>query len=88
MCHNPAICFNIKNRGFIREGYAADLVVVDPAKKTTVKKADILYKCGWSPLEGETLEHTVVYTFVNGNIVYNNGTINDDTKGEALIFER
>lgn len=88
MCHNPAICFNIKNRGFIREGYAADLVVVDPAKKTTVKQANILYKCGWSPLEGETLEHTVVYTFVNGNIVYDNGTINDDTKGEALIFER
>ncbi len=88
MCHNPAICFNIKNRGYIREGYAADLVVIDPLKKTTVKQENILYKCGWSPMEGYTLNHTVAYTFVNGIPVYENGTINDETKGKALTFER
>ncbi len=88
MCHNPAICFNMKNRGFIREGYAADLVVTDPSKKTTVKQENILYKCGWSPMEGYTFNHSVAYTFVNGNLVYDNGIINDDTKGEALTFVR
>lgn len=88
MCHNPAICFNIKNRGFIREGYAADLVVIDPSKKTTVKQYNILYKCGWSPMEEYTFNNAVAYTFINGNIVYDNGMINDETKGEALIFQR
>ncbi len=86
MCHNPAICFGIKNRGFIREGYAADLVVVDPKGKTKPDKDNILYKCGWSPMEGYTLKTKVKYTFVNGNLVYHNGTFTAHNKGEALKF--
>lgn len=88
MCHNPAICFNINNRGFIREGYAADIVVIDPEKKQTVKKDNILYKCGWSPLEGTALDYSVAYTFVNGNIVYEKGNIVDASRGKALTFTR
>ncbi|MDR4987910.1 MAG: dihydroorotase [Bacteroidales bacterium] len=88
MCHNPAICFNIKNRGFIREGYAADIVVVDPASKTMIDREKLLYKCGWSPLEGVSLDYRVIYTFVNGNIVYEKGEIKEGTSGEALVFER
>ncbi len=88
MCHNPAICFNIKGRGFIREGYAADLVVADPGKPLTISKENIFYQCGWSPLEGTTLDASVIYTFVNGNIVYEKGRFYEDIKGEALAFER
>lgn len=88
MCHNPAICFNIKDRGFIREGYAADLVAVDPKKKLHISDDNILYKCGWSPLTGEVLDCTVAYTFVNGNLVYEKGTIIEGTTGEALVFSR
>ncbi len=88
MCHNPAICFNIKQRGFIREGYVADLVVIDPKRKLTVDQSNILYKCGWSPLEGTTLHHNIMYTFVNGNIVYEDGHFNEDYRGEALCFDR
>ncbi len=88
MCHNPAICFNIKQRGFIKEGYAADIVVIDPEKKVTVQQNNLLYKCGWSPLEGTTLHHSILYTFVNGQIVYDNGKINDQLRGEALRFDR
>lgn len=88
MCHNPAICFNVKNRGFIREGYAADLVVVNPSKKTLVTNENILYKCGWSPLEGATLDYTVEHTFVNGNLVYDKGQVIEGSSGEALIFSR
>jgi dihydroorotase len=88
MCHNPAICFGIKNRGFIREGYAADLVVVDPNKSQTITNEDLLYKCKWSPMEGSTLKASVIYTFVNGVLVYENGTIHDAVKGQALQFSR
>ncbi len=88
MCHNPAICFNLAKRGFIREGYAADLVAVDPAKKLYISDENILYKCGWSPLTGVTLDCTVAYTFVNGNLVYEKGTIIEGTTGEALLFSR
>ncbi len=88
MCHNPAICFNVQNRGFIREGYAADLVVVNPAKKTLVTNENILYKCGWSPLEGITLDYTIEHTFVNGNLVYDKGDIIEGLRGEALVFSR
>jgi dihydroorotase len=88
MCHNPALCFGIRGRGFIREGYAADLVVVDPDRPQTVGKDNILYKCGWSPLEGTTLRSSVRYTFVNGILVYDNGRIHDGIRGQALSFSR
>jgi dihydroorotase len=88
MCHNPAILFNIKKRGFIREGYKADLCLVDPDNPWTVSKDNILYKCGWSPFEGTTFRSKVIQTFVNGTIVYDNGTINDNYRGQRLLFDR
>jgi dihydroorotase len=88
MCHNPAILFNIRNRGFIREGFKADLCLVDPHRPWTVSKENILYKCGWSPLEGDTFSSKVVKTIVNGTIVYNDGIINEDYRGERLLFDR
>jgi len=87
-CHNPAILFNVKERGYIREGYMADLVVVDPQKKWTVSKENILAKCGWSPFEGVEYSHTVDKTFVNGNLVYSDGKVIDSTRGERLLFDR
>jgi len=88
MCHNPAILFNIKERGFIREGYKADLCLVNPSNPWTVSKENILYKCGWSPFEGTTFSSKVVQTIVNGTVVYNNGAINEDYRGQRLLFER
>lgn len=88
MCHNPALCFGIKNRGFIREGYAADLVVVDPERQQTITNERLLYKCKWSPMEGSTLKSSVVYTFVNGVPVFEDGSLNDAVKGQALQFSR
>jgi len=86
MCHAPAICFKIKDRGFIREGYWADLVLVDPQENFKVEKSNILYKCGWSPLEGMSLPARISHTFVNGNIAYENGKINETHKGMRLLF--
>ncbi|HAM11330.1 MAG: dihydroorotase [Bacteroidetes bacterium GWF2_41_9] len=88
MCHNPAILFNIRQRGFIREGYIADLVLVDPEKQWTISKENILYKCGWSPFEGQTFRSQVVKTIVNGTIVYDEGKIDDDYRGQRLLFDR
>jgi dihydroorotase len=88
MCHNPAILFNIKERGFIREGYKADLCLVDPDDKWTVSKDNILYKCGWSPFEGTTFRSKVVKTIVNGTVVYDNGVFNEDYRGQRLGFDR
>ncbi len=88
MCHNPAILFNIKNRGFVREGYKADLTLIDPNHAWTVSKENILYKCGWSPFEGTTFRSKVVKTFVNGTIVYDDGVINETYRGQKLVFER
>lgn len=88
MCHNPAILFNIKNRGFIREGYKADLCLVDPENKWNVTKDNILYKCGWSPFEGTTFRSRIIQTIVNGTIVYDNGVINNDYRGQRLLFDR
>lgn len=88
MCHNPAICFQVHKRGFIREGYFADLVLVDLNKQWVVNKNNILYKSGWSPFEGTTLEASVSHTFVNGNLVYENGTLHDKILGQRLTFDR
>jgi dihydroorotase len=88
MSHNVAILFQIDRRGFIREGYYADLAVVDLNSPNTVDKSNILYKCGWSPFEGHTFKSAVKHTFVNGNHVYNNGVINEDTRGMRLTFNR
>lgn len=84
--HSVAELFNIKNRGYIREGYLADIVLIDPEMKFSVDKENILYKCGWSPFEGHTFNSSIRYTFVNGNLVYDNGTINETKKGERLTF--
>ncbi len=84
MSHNPAILYSISERGFIREGYFADLVLVDLNKGYTVTNRNSLYKCGWSPLEGTTFQSTVTHTFVNGQLVYNNGCINTVARGMAL----
>ncbi len=86
MCHNPAILFKIKKRGYIREGYWADLVVVDPRAAWKVNKSNILYKCGWSPLEGSTLRSEVAQTFVNGRLVYDYGVFREEHKGQRLVF--
>ena len=88
MCHNPAKIFKIEKRGFIRKGYFADLVLVDIASPWTVNKDNILYKCGWSPFEGDTLYSKITHTFVNGNLVYSNGQFNSNIKGRRLLFNR
>lgn len=87
MCHGPAKLFNIKERGFIREGYWADLVLIDPTENYTVTKENILYKCGWSPFKGETFSASVKKTFVNGSLVYDEGQIMDNVRGKAIEFE-
>jgi dihydroorotase len=86
MCHNPAIIFRIKSRGFIREGFIADICIVDPHSPWKVTKENLLYKCGWSPFEGQTFSSNVKYTIVNGTVVYDNGTIKDHYRGERLLF--
>lgn len=88
MCHAPATCFQLKDRGYIREGYHADLVLVEMDTLTTVTKENILYKCGWSPLENEVFPATVRYTLVNGEVVYEDGKINDSVRGQRLRFDR
>jgi dihydroorotase len=88
MSHAVADCFQIKERGYIREGYFADLVIVDLNESTTVTKENILYKCGWSPFQGETFPARVTHTFVSGNLVYGNGVWNESVKGKRLSFER
>ena len=88
MCHNPAILFQIEKRGFIREGYKADLVLVDLDQPWKIEKENILYKCNWSPLEGTKLSSKVTHTFVNGHLAYENGNISAKRNGERLAFER
>lgn len=88
MCHLPAILFNVEKRGFIRERYKADLVLIDPNQTWEVNESNILYKCGWSPFEGQKFKHKVTHTFVNGNLVYHNELFNENKKGERLIFLR
>ncbi len=88
MSHNVADIFNIEKRGFIREGYFADLVLVDLNKPTEVTKQSLLYKCGWSPFEGVTFSSSISKTFVNGHLVYDNGTFDESKVGERLLFNR
>jgi dihydroorotase len=88
MAHNPAICFQLAKRGFIREGYYADLVLVDLHSPWTVKPENILYKCGWSPFEGYTFQSKVSHTFVNGHLAYKDGVLNDSVLGRRLSFDR
>jgi dihydroorotase len=84
MCHNPAILYGIEKRGFIREGYYADLTIVDLNSSWTVDKNNTLSKCGWSPLEGTTFQTKVTHTFVNGNLTYDNGYFDETKRGQAL----
>lgn len=84
MCHNPATLYQIEKRGFIREGYFADLCIVDLNANWTVEKSNILSKCAWSPLEGTTFHSQITHTFVNGHLVFVNGKFDDSQKGKAL----
>jgi dihydroorotase len=84
MCHNPATLYRIEKRGYIREGYFADLTIVDLHTNWVVNKGNILYKCGWSPLEGTAFRTKVTHTFVNGNLIYDNGKFNETKRGQPL----
>jgi dihydroorotase len=86
MCHNPATLYRIEKRGFIREGYFADLTLVDLNSDWIVEKDNLLYKCGWSPLEGTAFSTKVTQTFVNGNLVYDQGHFNEQIKGQPLTM--
>lgn len=88
MCHNPAILFEVEKRGYIKEGYKADLVLVDLNAPWTVQKDNILYKCGWSPFEGTTFKSRITHTFVNGNLVHKNFKVYEGNRGERLTFDR
>ncbi|MFT5835041.1 MAG: dihydroorotase [Cognaticolwellia sp.] len=88
MCHAPAICFEVEKRGYVREGYWADLVLVDLNKEWEVSKDNLYYKCGWSPFEGHTFKGSIDTTIVSGHIAYTNGKFDESKKGERLTFER
>lgn len=88
MCHAPAVCFDVSQRGFVKEGYWADLVLVDLHKRWTVDKENVYYKCGWSPFEGHEFEGQIHATLVNGHVAYQNGVFYEDKKGHRLTFER
>jgi len=88
MCHAPAEIFRVKERGYLREGYFADLVLLDLQKNQTVTREDVLYKCGWSPLEGRTLRSSISQTFVNGELKYDNGQFIGAANGQRLKFDR
>ena len=87
-CHNPAILFDVEKRGYIRKGYYADLVIVDINNPWTVNKSNILYKCGWSPFEGNTFKSRITHTFINGQLAYNNFKVLDVKAGQRLTFNR
>ncbi len=86
MCHATAELYRVEKRGYIRPGYFADLVLVDPKKQTTVTTDNLLYFCGWSPFEGTTFDHTVIKTWVNGELVYNEGVVDENIRGRRLTF--
>ncbi|WP_010253251.1 dihydroorotase [Myroides injenensis] len=86
--HNPAILFQVEKRGYLKEGYHADVVIIDPNKSWEVNKSNILYKCGWSPFEGQTFNSKISHTFVNGNLVYENDQVVETPFGQRLLFVR
>lgn len=88
MCHSPADIFKIEKRGYIREGYFADLVLIDLTNPWLVDKDNLLYKCKWSPFEGQEFKSQITHTIINGNIIYENGVFNESTKGQRLTFNR
>jgi dihydroorotase len=88
MCHSPALCFEIEDRGFLREGYWADIALVDLESFLRVGKDNLHYKCGWSPFEGRQFVGKVTHTFVNGHLAYENGRFNETQKGQRLLFKR
>lgn len=88
MCHKPAELFDIDRRGFVEEGNWADLVVVNPNEEYTVSSNNVLYKCGWSPLQGTTFSHTIKQTFVSGHLAFSEGHFDESKKGERLLFNR
>ena len=88
MAHNPAKIFKIEKRGFLKEGYYADMVLINPAKPWSVKKENILSKCGWSPFEGTNFKSRITHTFVNGQLVFHNSKIKDIKAGQRLLFNR
>lgn len=88
MCHAPAIVYGVEKRGFVKEGFFADLVLVNPNIQWQITKDNLLYKCGWSPLEGQQLSSKVTHTIINGRVVYENGTFDESFRGSALTFNR
>jgi dihydroorotase len=88
MCHAPAVAYSVKDRGFLREGYYADLVLFDLHRDYRVSKENLLYRCGWSPLEGERFQSQVTHTFVNGKLVYDHGVFEESSNGMRLAFDR
>jgi dihydroorotase len=88
MCHAPADCFGLRERGYLREGYHADLVLVRPAAPWTVARENILYKCGWSPFEGQTFAHQIEGTILNGQLKYYQGKFDESLRGQRLYFDR
>lgn len=88
IAHNPSKVFNISKRGFVKEGYFADIVLIDPNSPTLVSKKSLLYKCGWSPFEGVTFSSSIHSTILNGRVVYSNGKVNETPYGKKLVFDR
>jgi len=88
MCHNPSILFDIEKRGYLREGYFADIAIVDLDNPQKISKENIAYKCGWSPFEGNTFKSRITHTFVNGHLAYENGSFSEKPKGQRLTFDR
>ena len=88
MCHAPAECFNLNDRGYVREGYFADLVLIDQDNPWTVSKDNILYKCGWSIFEGSSFSSRISHTFVNGRLAYKNGSLIEGQVGQRVTFQR
>ncbi len=86
--HNVAEIYRLRERGYVREGYFADLVLININKPWQVTKSNLMYKCGWSPFEGQTFQSSITHTFVNGHLVYNNGKLNESQKGKRLLFEK